>query len=208
MEKKDDSHDGNHERVKDRGRTDIKLFLHSNVHDPARDANIPEIIDAFDLKDMIIPSHFNYDEGIEKSRLNLLYNACDLYIAPHGGEGFGMPIGEAMATGTPFVASDICTTREFAGENYERGFPSPVYFPRFPNGQPILDRGVFRSYPVVKDFADNIEKALEDQERLKKMGENGVKWIRDNCSPAVVAKAWRDVFDRFIVNVVNINGFE
>lgn len=45
----------------------------------------------------------------------VLYNAADLFIYPSSYEGFGMPVLEAMACGTPFITLDNTAFPEFAG---------------------------------------------------------------------------------------------
>ena len=191
----------------DRGNKNFRLFLHSNLDDPARTVDIRELIDAFGLKDYIIASQFYWDMGIPEEDLQILYNIADLYLAPHGGEGFGMPIVEAMACGTPFVASDITTTREFAGENNERGVPLPVHYPLDENRRIRKDRGVSRPYPNIKESADIIEQLLMDEKRLKRMGQNGIKWAHENCSPQVIAEKWRKVFDIYDVKYARVIGY-
>lgn len=195
--------------LKIRGRNDIKLILHSNIYDGGSNTNLPEIIDSGGLFDNIILNRFPYDVGIAKKELNYMYNIADLYIAPHGGEGFGMPIGESMATGTPFIASDICTTPEFAGQDNERGFPAPVYYPRDAQGRPIPDMtcGCIRPYPKVKEFADLIESALGDENRLKVMGKKGMEWVKKYCSPEVVAGQWKNIFNSFDIKYGKVNGY-
>jgi glycosyltransferase involved in cell wall biosynthesis len=45
----------------------------------------------------------------------LAYNASDLFVYPSDYEGFGMPVLEAMACGTPVIALDNTAFPEFAG---------------------------------------------------------------------------------------------
>jgi glycosyltransferase involved in cell wall biosynthesis len=45
----------------------------------------------------------------------VLYNAADLLVYPSSYEGFGMPVLEAMACGTPVIALDSTAFPEFAG---------------------------------------------------------------------------------------------
>jgi len=191
-----------------RGNKNIRLFLHTSLEDPATGVNLKEIIDAFGLSDYVVTTQFHWDQGVPEEDIRILYNIADLYIAPHGGEGFGMPIVEAMACGLPFVASDICTTREFAGPNNERGLPSEVLWPRMPNGAPILDKGVFRSNPDVPKFADKIEQLLADEKRRKRMGQNGIKWVNDNCTVRVVSDKWKEAFDKFDIPIAGVTGYK
>lgn len=52
----------------------------------------------------------------DKSRLVELYSAADILVAPSLYEGFGMTVLEAMACGTPVVASNTSSLPEAAGE--------------------------------------------------------------------------------------------
>jgi glycosyltransferase involved in cell wall biosynthesis len=45
----------------------------------------------------------------------LAYNAADVMVYPSSYEGFGMPVLEAMACGTPVIALDNTAFPEFAG---------------------------------------------------------------------------------------------
>lgn len=51
------------------------------------------------------------DEGLVR-----LYNAASLFVFPSLQEGFGLPVLEAMACGTPVVASDNSSIPEVAGQ--------------------------------------------------------------------------------------------
>ena len=64
---------------------------------------------------------------VNDQRLRDLYAAAELMVFPSMAEGFGLPLLEAMACGTPVVASDIPVFREVAG-------PAAEYFdPRSTN---------------------------------------------------------------------------
>jgi len=49
---------------------------------------------------------------VEDDDLVLLYNAASLFIMPSLYEGFGLPVLEAMACGTPVVASNVSSVPE------------------------------------------------------------------------------------------------
>lgn len=52
---------------------------------------------------------------ITDNNLALLYNACDVFLAPSKHEGFGLPVLEAMACGCPVVASNCTSFPEVVG---------------------------------------------------------------------------------------------
>ena len=79
--------------VKDMGR---RTFYRGQTHDAriaalARDPACPEIL--------------YLDDDLSELELAALYRACDALVHPYRGEGFGLPILEAMACGLPVVAT-------------------------------------------------------------------------------------------------------
>jgi glycosyltransferase involved in cell wall biosynthesis len=56
--------------------------------------------------------HYLEDE-LSRSELAALYRACDVLVHPYRGEGFAMPVLEAMACGLPTVVTDGGPTDEF-----------------------------------------------------------------------------------------------
>ncbi|MGG0814451.1 glycosyltransferase [Paenibacillus alvei] len=72
-----------------------------------------------DSKIMII-----YNQTIPSYLLGSLYRSVDCFVLPTRGEGWGMPILEAMACGTPVIATDWSAQRDFL--NDQTGFPIRV----------------------------------------------------------------------------------
>lgn len=54
-------------------------------------------------------------EDIPDDQLPLLYNLAEVYVTPSPHEGFGFPVLEAMACGTPVVYADAGSLPEIAG---------------------------------------------------------------------------------------------
>jgi glycosyltransferase involved in cell wall biosynthesis len=53
---------------------------------------------------------------IPSDELALWYNSAEVFIYPSVFEGFGLPVLEAMACGTPFITSNVSSLPEVAGE--------------------------------------------------------------------------------------------
>jgi glycosyltransferase involved in cell wall biosynthesis len=69
-----------------------------------------KVIDELGLKNEVaVLDYVTHDE------MPLVYNAASLFVYPSSYEGFGMPVLEAMACGTPVIALDNTAFPEFAG---------------------------------------------------------------------------------------------
>jgi len=53
---------------------------------------------------------------VTQEELPLWYNAADLFVYPSRFEGFGLPVLEAMACGTPVVTTNVASLPEVAGD--------------------------------------------------------------------------------------------
>ena len=112
---------------------------------------------------MVLSGHCTHDE------LALAYNAAEMLIYASAYEGFGMPVLEAMACGTPVVALDKTAVPEFAG-----GVASLL-----PDGRPeTLRRG--------------IEALVDDPERRAEMRRLGPARAA-NYSWTIVARQYLDL---------------
>ncbi|MFL9870942.1 glycosyltransferase family 4 protein [Paraburkholderia megapolitana] len=56
-----------------------------------------------------------YAHYVDENDLRALYSACDLFVFPSLHEGFGLPLGEAMACGAPAIASNTTSLPEVIG---------------------------------------------------------------------------------------------
>ena len=63
-----------------------------------------------------LESRVSYLGKPEREALNQLYSAADVLVAPSIYEGFGLTVLEAMACGTPVVASNVTSLPEVAGD--------------------------------------------------------------------------------------------
>lgn len=104
---------------------------------------------------------------VTKEELARLYREAVCLVLPSRYEGFGLPIVEAMASGTPVVATDEPALREVAG------------------GAAVL---------VARDrLADGIHRAGAEHERLRAAGLDRVRAFTWRATAGRVAQAYREV---------------
>lgn len=53
---------------------------------------------------------------IEQEDLNAIYSGAELFVFPSLSEGFGLPVLEAMASGTPVITSNVASMGEIGGD--------------------------------------------------------------------------------------------
>ena len=101
---------------------DKKLVLSVSTDDPRKNMKtVKKTLDLLgsDYKLVRVGSKldgaYNF-RNLTNISLNEIYNACDVLLFPTLDEGFGYPLIEAMATGLPFVASNIEVVKEVCGK--------------------------------------------------------------------------------------------
>lgn len=65
-----------------------------------------------------------YNQSLNAQRMAELYRSADCFVLPTRGEGWGMPILEAMACGIPAIATEWSGPTAFL--NHANGYPLPV----------------------------------------------------------------------------------
>jgi glycosyltransferase involved in cell wall biosynthesis len=137
--------------------------------------------------------------------LNERYNLLDVHMVIAHREGYGLPHGEAMATGIPSVAMDYCSGPEVIGTN-ERGWLVP--------GKP-LHPGAFGSWGNAVDYfvelpalVAALREAYEQPAERKARGARALTWAQgrtwekagqavEDAVKRVIAKRGEDMAKKF-----------
>ncbi|MBU1125705.1 MAG: glycosyltransferase family 4 protein [Candidatus Omnitrophica bacterium] len=70
-----------------------------------------EILEQAETKELKARVHFL--QYVSAEELRCLYNLCEVFVLPSFYEGFGLPVSEAMACGTPTVVANNSSLKEF-----------------------------------------------------------------------------------------------
>jgi glycosyltransferase involved in cell wall biosynthesis len=99
-------------------RDDVLLLLRVNNFDG--EVDVARQIADLHLPADAAPIAILYNQHLAAAQLGSLYRSADCFVLPTRGEGWGMPILEAMACGLPAIATDWSGQREFfhAGVGY------------------------------------------------------------------------------------------
>lgn len=110
-----------------------------------------------------------------EEKLTALYNAACVFVLPSLYEGFGLPVLEAMACGTPVVCSNTSSLAEVAGE------------------------AALLTKPSSKDIADAIWKVLTEETTRNKLSQKGLARVNEfswQKTAAQTLAAYKDVANK------------
>lgn len=86
---------------------DTQMYLHTIKGTEQTGLNIPEFVDYLGLNDCVFyAEQYLHYLGMPDGYVNEVYNALDVLTNVSMGEGFGLPILEAQAAGTPVITGD------------------------------------------------------------------------------------------------------
>jgi FkbM family methyltransferase len=129
---------------------DAVLALHTDIS--ARDGVcIPDLLADLPENSYMVSDQYAYRVGMPASAVADIYRAADVLSNTSWGEGFGVPIVEAQACGTPVVVTDTTAMPELVGA----GWTVP-YQPMWHDSQRAWART-----PLISGIVDAYEQAYE-----------------------------------------------
>jgi hypothetical protein len=166
---------------------DVFIYLHT---DPTRMDGfpIPKFLAFLNLDESRtrLTDMFAYRAGIIPSEtLADLYTAADVLLSCSMGEGFGLPVAESMACGTPAIVTDFSAQPEIVGEY---GWKVDI--------EPWFDKAQFSemALPLTGSILDALEEAYAEKGtgRARARSAGGEAHIRRQYdADTVYAEKWR-----------------
>lgn len=90
---------------------EVIYYMHTNPMDERGEVNLIQMRSDYNIDDITkFPSQADMVIGIPTDTMARMYNSLDVFLLPSKGEGFGIPIVEAMACGVPVITTD-CTAQ-------------------------------------------------------------------------------------------------
>jgi glycosyltransferase involved in cell wall biosynthesis len=105
-------------------RPDSVLYLHTEREGRFHGVNLPSLIEAVGIPKQAVRfvSQYPYLTGeLGDQYMRAAYNAMDVLLAPSMGEGFGIPLMEAQACGTPVITTNMTACPEVGAVGWHVG---------------------------------------------------------------------------------------
>jgi len=186
------------------------LFLHLDPNDPAQQVfNITSLIQKYGIENRVMFSGMKAHKGFGENEMNNVYNLMDVFFLSTSGEGFGIPIIEAMSAEVPVLATDYTTTPELVLDN-KAGLGIKLsgvdichplqenmkkYDEKCLNGTITGSWEVERGFCDLTDAANKLVWMYQNPEALKQMGKNGRQAVLSKYDfNKIVAPKWEKLF--------------
>jgi glycosyltransferase involved in cell wall biosynthesis len=115
---------------------------------------------------------------VDEATLAGLYRRADCLVLPYRGEGFGMPLAEAMACGTPVITTAAGPAPEFCSD--ETGWLIPATTAMVPDDPPPvgeLSEPLQWFQPSFDELVRAMRAAYENHEETKRRGAEAARRI-------------------------------
>jgi glycosyltransferase involved in cell wall biosynthesis len=137
-------------------------------------------------------------KNLDDEQLSSLYRGCDAFVLPYRGEGFGMPIAEAMACGKPVIVTGEGPAPEFCAPDC--GYLIPARELAVSDPAPSLGEltGEWTWFePDVAILARTMRRVYENREEAIERGQNAAAAARRTL-------AWDRVLPTYLQRVAQL----
>lgn len=167
---------------------DVVLLMHCDPKDP-QGTDLNDLANKLGIGDKVVYGMQRFSLGVPEYRINLAYNTMDVHVLSTTGEGWGLPIVESMATGTPNICTDYTTAKEIIGD---RGIRVPMA-----KGHPYIvgQLNTDRALIDIDKLTKSLNQMYDNPELRAKYGQKGREHVLENYTWERVNRMWLSLLE-------------
>jgi glycosyltransferase involved in cell wall biosynthesis len=167
-----------------KSRPDALLYLHTDMANPSG-IDLRTLVKACGISTDQVTFADQYDlrMGVSDAVMAAIYTRADVLLSATAGEGFGLPVLEAQACGTPVIVSNFSAQPELVGD----GWVVDVQ----PQWNPTQLQ--WFATPMVHSIVRGLEQAYERPRG--QVSEQAVEFAKDYAADKVFAEGWVPLLD-------------
>lgn len=171
------------------------LYVLASMNDVG--GNMQEIAEQHGLKygdDWNCPpaQSYNPNQGMPIAMVHSLYAACDLLVSTSVGEGWGLPITEAMSCGIPVLVPRHTSLVEIVGENEERGWLVEAGHFGDTMTMGLNDNNIVRPMVNSENMLEKLTRIYRYRSQSEKKIKAALEWVPTWES---TASDWEEIFE-------------
>jgi glycosyltransferase involved in cell wall biosynthesis len=135
-------------------------------------------------------------DTLDDATLASLYRGCDAFVLPYRGEGFGMPLLEAMACGKPVITTATGPSQDFASEH--TAYLVSAREEKVPDESPPLGKltGMFTWFePGFAELSLTLRHVYEHREEAAQRGHLAGNHVRQDFACPRITQMYLDRID-------------
>jgi glycosyltransferase involved in cell wall biosynthesis len=156
-------------------------------------------------KDGDAPEIVHYNELLDLEKMPGLYSACDCLVHPYRGEGFGLPVLEAMACGIPVITTEGGSTDDFCSSEHSYLIPSKrVDFT--PSDLKLAGGAGWLLEPDLDSLTSILREVYENGKEAKEKAMKASAFVRANFDWKKIGEKVMERLDLLIQRPIRRNG--